>query len=273
MIKKNLDEVGPWTEIKLEILKKYAQAYTQVLSRQESIRRYIYIDAFAGPGTHISREKGVEINGSPAIAMQVSPAFSEYHLIDLTRSKANELRNKYGNRENVFIYEEDCNQILCQKIFPRCRFEDYARALCLLDPYAISVDWEVLETAGEMRSIEVFYNFMIMDGNMNVFRTDPSKVTPEQIARMDRVWGDHSWRDIVYRKEEDLFGNIEIKNDNPHIAEAFRKRLLDVAGFKYVPKPVPMKNSCGSVIYYLYFASPNRTGHKIVEEIFSKYRQ
>jgi hypothetical protein len=32
-----------------------------------------------------------------------------------------------------------------------------------------------------------------------------------------------------------------------------------------------MKNSSGATVYYLYFASPNATGKKIVEHIFQKY--
>ena len=51
------------------------------------------------------------------------------------------------------------------------------------------------------------------------------------------------------------------------------KRLKDVAGFKYVPKPLPMRNSIGAIIYYLFFASPNKTGSRIVEHIFGRYRQ
>jgi three-Cys-motif partner protein len=53
---------------------------------------------------------------------------------------------------------------------------------------------------------------------------------------------------------------------------AFRDRLKTVAGFKYVPDPMPMRNSKGAVIYYLFFASPNRSGGKIVQDIFNKYR-
>jgi hypothetical protein len=75
-----------------------------------------------------------------------------------------------------------------------------------------------------MKSVEIFYNFMIMDANMNVFMRDPRKVTPEQAARMDAVWGDSSWRTAAYRKREDLFGEIEEKATNEHIAEAFRDR-------------------------------------------------
>jgi three-Cys-motif partner protein len=54
------------------------------------------------------------------------------------------------------------------------------------------------------------------------------------------------------------------------ITNAYRKRLTDIAGFKYVPEPMPMRNSKGAVIYYLFFASPNETGHKIIKDIFRK---
>jgi len=45
-----------------------------------------------------------------------------------------------------------------------------------------------------------------------------------------------------------------------------------VAGFKYVPEPIPMRNSSGAVVYYLFFASHNQTADKIVRDIFKKYR-
>ncbi len=70
-----------------------------------------------------------------------------------------------------------------------------------------------------------------------------------------------------------LFEDIDEKRSNDEVAEAFRNRLEEVAGFKYVPKPVPMRNSTGAVVYYLYFASPNKTGAKIVGDIFRKYRK
>lgn len=90
---------------------------------------------------------------------------------------------------------------------------------------------------------------------------------------MNAVWGDDSWRQAAYKKQPGLFGDIDEKRTNDAIAEAFRKRLEEVAGFKYVPKPVPMCNSTGAVVYYLYFASPNKTGAKIVGDIFRKYRK
>jgi three-Cys-motif partner protein len=90
---------------------------------------------------------------------------------------------------------------------------------------------------------------------------------------MNRFWGDESWRAAAYRKEDDLFGPHEEKTTNEDVAEAYRQRLKGVAAFKYVPRPLPMRNSSGAIIYYLFFASPNATGGKIVEDIFERYRQ
>ena len=44
------------------------------------------------------------------------------------------------------------------------------------------------------------------------------------------------------------------------------------AGFKHVPKPMPMRNRNNAIVYYLYFASPNQTTNKIVQYIFNKHK-
>jgi three-Cys-motif partner protein len=75
------------------------------------------------------------------------------------------------------------------EIFPTVRFEDYRRALCILDPYKLNPDWTVVVKAGEMKSAEIFLNFMVMDMNMNVLWKNPSGVAPAQIERMNRFWG------------------------------------------------------------------------------------
>ena len=273
MAKRELDEIGPWSEAKLEILRDYAGAYMTVLAKQKIIRRVVYIDAFAGAGAHISKTTGELVAGSPANALSVEPPFSEFHFIDLDRTRVGRLEKMGAGRSDVHVYHDDCNDVLLQKVFPRCRFEDYARGLCLLDPYKLAVDWKVLATAGQMRSIEVFYNFMIMDANMNMFLKNPDKVRPAEIERMNAVWGDDSWRKAVNKTQRGLFGEVEEKRSNEAISEAFRRRLEKVAGFEYVPKPVPMRNSTGAVVYYLYFASPNETGARIVGDIFRRYRR
>jgi len=49
--------------------------------------------------------------------------------------------------------------------------------------------------------------------------------------------------------------------------------LKEIAKFEYVPEPIPMRNRQGAIIYYLFFASPNKTGNKIINDIFKKWRK
>jgi three-Cys-motif partner protein len=263
------DIINYWSEVKLDILRKYAQAYSTIIAKQERIR-HLYIDAFAGTGEHISKSTGEFVLGSPLNALAVCPPFHEYHLIDLEAEKTENLKRLTAHQQNVHIYTGDCNKVLLADVFPRAHSEDYRRALCVLDPYGLTLNWQVIFEAGQMRSVEIFLNFPIMDMNRNVLRKNLERVNESQIARIEAFWGDSSWREAAYTSEGWLFG--EGKTDNEAVVDAFRKRLKSVAGFEYVPEPMPMRNSAGSVVYYLFFASPNKTGAKIVTDIFNTYR-
>lgn len=267
-----IDEVGYWSEIKLDIVRKYASAYSIVMAKQEIIRKHIYIDGFAGAGTHISKISGRFIPGSPLNALNVVPPFKEFHFVDLDGGRARRLRDLAKGRSDVLVYEGDCNDVLTTQVFPRARYEDYNRALCLLDPYGLHLNWEVMRMAGETKSIEIFLNFPVMDMHMNVLWRDSARVKPEQAARMDSFWGDRTWLDVAYTKNRGLFGDIEEKATIEKVAAAFRERLHKVAGFKFVPDPMPMRNTRGGIVYYLFFASPNEKGDKIVRDIFQSYR-
>ena len=129
------DEIGYWSEVKLDIVKKYATAYSTIMAKQPPIKRHIYIDAFAGAGQHISKATGDFVPGSPLNALRIAPPFTELHLIDLDGGKASELRKLTVGDKRVTVHQGDCNDILLSDVFPRCEYADYRRALCLLDPY------------------------------------------------------------------------------------------------------------------------------------------
>jgi len=267
-----LDEIGYWSEVKLDIIKEYAEAYSVIMNAQRNIQQYLYIDGFAGAGVHISKRTKEYLPGSPLNALNVEPPFKEFHFIDLDGGRADVLRKLCVDYSNVKVYEGDCNDLLLQKIFPLAKYSDYRRALCLLDPYGLHLKWEVVFKAGQMKSIEIFLNFPVMDMNMNVFRRKPQKVDKSQLARMNAFWGDESWRNVAYKKTKGLFGDMEEKATIEKVVKAYQNRLKEVAGFAYVPDPIPMRNLTGSVFYYLFFASPNKTGAKIVKDIFNKYK-
>jgi three-Cys-motif partner protein len=269
------DEIGYWSEIKLEIIERYASAYSNVFSSPKySYLHHVYIDAFAGSGTHISKATKGQVRGSPQIALDIKPPFKEYFLIDTDGAKIAELKKITANRPEAHVLEGDCNERLLNDVFPNVKFDDYKRALCLLDPYGLDLNWAVMETAGTMRSIEIFLNFPVMDMRRNVLLNNPRDATPENITRMDAFWGTHAWNDIAYQPTQDLFGDIrDLKQKNIKlVTSAFRRRLLEVAHFQYVPEPIPMRNTKSSILYFLFFASNNKTGNKILTDIFTKYR-
>lgn len=125
-----------------------------------------------------------------------------------------------------------------------------------------------------MKTIEIFLNFPIMDMNRNVLWTDPEKVGCAQQVRMDAFWGDRSWHEAAYEVSQlGLFEDRPEKMPNEAIVKAFQHRLTHVAGFQYVPDPMPMRNSQNAVVYFLFFASQKPVADSIVTDIFNKYRK
>ena len=270
------DEIGRWSEIKLDIIEKYGAAYTKAFSQQGRSLRKFYVDGFSGAGVHVSKQTGGQIEGSPARALKVSPPFDGFYFIDLNKDKTDYLKKQCEGRGNVTIFTGDCNEHLTKEVLPKIKYELYTRALCLLDPYGLHLDWEVIRQAGQSRAIDMFLNFPVMDMNRNAIWKKPDKASAAGIERMNRFWGDESWKQAAYveSQQQNLFGDPPdlIKQDNEAIVAAFRDRLRKVAGFAFVAEPLPMRNSNNAVVYYLFFAAANKTADKIVKDVFAKYR-
>ena len=269
------DQIGIWSEVKLAIIKEYASAYATIMEayRRDTMPRlrWIYIDAYAGPGYHLSKTSGERVDGSPFNRPENKPAVFRVPLHRLGQAARGTVAGT-GDRPDVFTYSEDCNTVLLQDVFPRAKYENYRRALCLLDPYNIDLTWQVIDAAGKARSIEIFMNLMIMDINRNAMRRNPDKSIQSKMDQLTRLWGDESWKEAGYDTSGNLFGEPE-KVSNEEFAEAFRQRLEKKAGFKFVPKPMPMKTKSNSTIYYLFFASQKPAAAHIVNDIFDKYRK
>lgn len=268
------DEIGYWSELKLDIVEKYGAAYTTALKKTR-LKKY-YIDAFCGAGVHVSKASKKEVVGSPARALKVSPPFDGYYFIDLDADKTAYLQTLCANRTDVTIYTGDATEYLTSQLLPTIKFENYNRALCLLDPYGLTLDWSAMLQAGQSKAIDMFLNFPVMDMNRNAIWRNPENVPQDGIDRMTKFWGDDSWKKAAYIEspQVDLFGPSEmLKQSNDAIVLAFRERLKKIAGFQHVPDPLPMRNKMNAVVYYLFFASQKPVAEKIINEIFAKYRK
>ena len=267
----DLDRLNPWSQIKHEIIEKYASAYTRILRTQRWAQRYVYIDAFAGAGVALDSEADVLTEAGALRALNVEPPFSEYHFIELDAGKAGILHQLARRRPSAQVHVADYRDVL-PHLLTRCRFEDFARGLCLLDPYGLSVDYALLTQIAAMKTVEIFFNFMLVSANRNVLWRAAHSVSPRRAAMMTQAWGDESWREAAYDRQPNLFGaETQFKASNDRVIAAYRERLRD-AGFAYVPEPVAMRNSVNAPIYYLFFCSPKAVAADIVDQIFRRYR-
>jgi three-Cys-motif partner protein len=168
-----LDKLQPWSAIKHDIVASYAAVYTQILSKQPFIKRFVYLDAFAGAGVARTKDDELAYAGAARV-LQAEPPFSEYHFMELHPEKADILRELARNRPNARVHVGDYRSIL-PGLLSRCRYKDFARGLCLLDPYGLSVDYELLKQIAATGTVEIFFNFMIVSANRNVLWRDRTR--------------------------------------------------------------------------------------------------
>ena len=272
------DVIGPWSEDKLEMLRKYLHAYTAIMQGQRWCRNgYHYIDAFAGTGKPRARDEERYIDGSPRVALTIQHPFHSYTFIEKTSwrvQRLRELEDEFPDRD-IRIREGDCNRIITTEITPRIRYERFNRGLTVLDPFGMDIEWSTIEQISETRAIEIFMNFPVMALNRTVLPNDPNALTEAQIERMNRFWGSSEWRGDIYEQVPTLFGPpVEMKicrTTGQRLGRLFKKRLEEV--FPCVTAPLVMTNSKNAPLYCLIFAGHNLTGAKIVQEIFQRYER
>jgi len=109
------DEIGYWSELKLEIVEKYGSAYTKAF-KNNRLKKY-YIDGLCGAGVHLSKA-ATRVEGSPSRALKISPPFDRYYFIDIDKEKTAYLKKICGDRSDVHIHTGDSTEYLTKELLP-----------------------------------------------------------------------------------------------------------------------------------------------------------
>ena len=281
---------GNWTVEKLERLRKYLAAYVQIMKGQDWCEAFCYIDAFAGTGYNTPKtaafadESIVDflpdfasadtqqfLDSSVRIALETTPAFSEYIFIEKSAAKAKELeklREEFpALRERIKPVAGDANdqiQHICCTWNWRKR-----RAVLFLDPFGMQVSWRTIECIARTEAIDMF---LLFPAGIGVNRMLPGhgNIPDSWCRRLDDILGvpESEWRPEFFKTEPDLFGGTQLEKTATitSIGAYFVKRLKTV--FDHVaPKPLELKNDSGTTLYLLCFAAKNANAVKIANHV------
>ena len=260
---------GSWTQEKLEILRRYLDAYTTALKNQPF--SLIYIDAFAGPGNWMPGSSYDEVyygeyndmlKGSPQIALDiVDKPFDEFIFIDTNPEHIEALETvKVQNPDRVIkIFNHDANTIIPQVCDGLGRYE---RAVVFLDPYATEVSWSTVYHIAQTRKVDCWILFPLMA----ITRQMPRNREPDRawMENIDRVFGEQNFWKNFYTpaRQASFFGQgneREREQGSDQIAEAYRERLKTVF-VRVAPTRRVLKNSTNSNLFDLFFAASNPRG-------------
>lgn len=261
---------GPWTEIKLKVLRDYLHFYTQALKKQPF--KLLYIDAFAGTGDRtVGRDQSGlfaserRLKGSARIALELERPFDRYVFIEWNSRRfqvLETLRRQYPPHRIECLRGEANSEL--QDLCARIAWRQY-RAVLFLDPYGLSVEWATLQRIAETRAIDLWYLFAL-SGLYRQTAHDFERVDPACAARLDRVLGTPDWREAFYAptaptSQADLFGEPASasmrRHANVDAIEAFVGDRLRAAGFAKVAEPLRLLLRGGAPLYSLFFCVSN----------------
>lgn len=283
---------GDWTTAKLRVIKGYLQAYTIALRDKPTPAnpfRKGYIDAFAGTGYREERRESADdsqnllfpdladsepqklLEGSARIALSIEPRFDKYIFIEKSKKRCHQLdqmKNEFPDLANdILVKHGDANneiQEICD-----LNWESH-RAVLLLDPYGMQVDWKTIEAIAETKAIDLWLLFPLGIG-VNRLLTRSGDIPESWRQRLNSLLGTEDWYEEFYKvvRSKDLFGDEQekpIKEGMDVIGRFFIKRLSAI--FEgVVEEPGVIRNSRNSPLYLLCFAAGNKRGAPIAKKI------
>lgn len=263
---------GKWTKEKLHIIEDYLYFYVRALSKINV--KLVYIDAFAGSG-NVELEDGSLVDGSAIISLKYD--FDRYYFIEIDTERINGLKRiiteRYPEKSSkITIINENCNDSIINILSSLKKTE---RGVLFLDPYALELEWGVLEKAGATGILDVWYLFPLNALTRNL----PNKKIPSNTSsKIDKVLGTHEWENALYKEslQISMFEEQQYERcDLTELVTFVNNRLASV--FAYVsPKSRMLKNGKNSPLFILYFLMSNnsekavRLGSKVVSDIFDK---
>ncbi len=269
---------GYWTRAKLEMLGDYLAGFATA-SKGQSER--IYLDAFAGEGTGLDRLTGEEFPGSARIALEAreGAGFTKFRYFEKGQRAAelqSRLRADYPGSD-IKVYEGDCNARILDAL-GELKSLSWAPTFAFLDPDGMELAWDTLVALADHKrgyrsttstkpeyKVELWM-LLSTSGIVRTLALDEAKVSEADIARANRLYGSEEWKPIFELRRG---GEMSAGEAREEYVNLMRWRLERVLGYRFA-HPFELKNTKGSPLYHMIFATDSDAGTRIMAAIYAK---
>jgi three-Cys-motif partner protein len=258
---------GFWTRGKLDLLRRYLDAFTTASKGQREI---IYLDLFGGQPDNRDRLTYENLDGSARIALGTTDArFTRLRFFEIepyaSRLRA-ALTPDYPDRD-FHVISGDCNQTVAGALRELAPY-DWAPTFALVDPNGPDVHWSTLEAlAGfkqpHLTKVELW---VLLAAGMFI-RTLPrdGRVRPEDAEKLTQMYGTEQWRAIY---EARVIESLSPADAREEYVNLMRWRLQHVLGYQRT-HPLEIFNERGHPIYHMIFATDHPAGDRIMTDLYN----
>lgn len=260
---------GIWTKGKLDVLRKYLDAFTTATKNKADER--IYLDLFAGEAENEDRLTGESLAGSARIALSISdPPFTRLRFFETERN-AKALENVLQRKflcQDFKVLGGDSNDLISAEL-ESLKCLNWAPTFAFVDPNGIEAEWRTLVALAKFKEdnkykAELFYLFS-PQMFQRFLRVDGGEVRLQDRETINAVFGTEGWENIY---QDRLNGTIEPAQATDEYLNLMRWRMETELGYCWT-HPLKVRNEGSRVIYYMIFATDHCAGHKIISNIYA----
>jgi three-Cys-motif partner protein len=259
---------GFWTRGKLELLRRYLDAFTTASKGQAEI---LYFDLFGGQPKNRERLTEEDLDGSARIALATEDArFTRLRFFEL-EPYASRLRTalqaEHLGREFLVI-AGDCNQTISGTLASLSSF-NWAPTFAFVDPNGPDIEWSTIQGLARFKrpSLAKTETWLLFAAGMFI-RNLPvdGSVRKEDALKLTRMYGTDQWT-AIYRAR--VAGALSPADAREEYVNLMRWRLEEVLGYRRT-HPLEIFNERGHSIYHMIFATDHPVGDRIMTSLYNR---
>ncbi len=259
---------GYWTEVKLQVLKKYLAAFNLASRRAGDT---VYLDLFAGAVTHNRPDTGHAYAGSSALAMRTTPAFSRLVFWELegpAEQLRRDLEDTFPGDKRYTVVGGDCNDHLDRGL-EFVRSLRWAPTFAFIDPKGLDVAWQTLERLAtwrrDARGRKVELWILMPEPALSRVLGLQGVRGQSSASMLTRLYGCDDWVAIHQRRQRNEFTPEQTRAE---FVNLLRWRLTSVLGYR-TTHPLQLGNVHNQPVYTMVFATDVDAGESIMRDVYS----